>query len=307
MVTVFAVLVTSCVKKEASVSWWQREKERIELSHQLALKEMRFQQLDSQILPRLEELRQSNQSMATSIQSLKLRKIAAGNEVESLENQFSGFKQSVLTAQRNRSQGRTFAALATLSGRTYQNVVVASIDDAGVTIRHANGSARLRYDDLDANQRLLFGLDGVLAAAATQRESSETAAYERWTDEQLLVQNAKKEKRADAALRDELMAQQNRRLAAARQVVAAETRPLAQPARSFNSGSSRYYSSYRSYRPFYRYVSYTPSYCNTPIHCSPGFTQSCAPVTRYPAKHPTPSGGGSGRKSFADTTIPSIP
>ncbi len=306
-----ALLVTSCGQKDATAAWWQGERERIELSHRLELSEMRFQQIDSGAWPKLVELRQLNEVAAKSIIALKQQKIEATKEVENFQSQFAQFRESVLTVQRNRVRGRTFPALATASGREYQDVAIVAIDDAGVSIRHAAGSARLRYADLDSNQRLLFGLDEDLATAATQRESLEIAAYERWSDEQLVTHNAKKEKRADASLQEELLSKENRRIAAARDAAAASSRPLAQPARSFSSGYSRTYSAYRSSRPFYRHVYYTPSYCNTAYYnrsrSRSDFMQTTMRVTRHPSGCYAPPSRETSRKSITDISIPFNP
>lgn len=51
--------------------WWQGEQERIELGHQLALKQFRLQRLGSDDLPELEKLRASNRLVAASLKSLK--------------------------------------------------------------------------------------------------------------------------------------------------------------------------------------------------------------------------------------------
>lgn len=288
-----AVLTAGCGKSDDNVAWWQGEQERIELSHRLALKEFRFEQLGSKDLPELDRLRRSNQTQAVSLKSLKQRHSALNEEFETLQRQSAGFREAVIRDQRNRAIGRTFTELASLSGRTYKDVTIASIDDAGVAIRHADGSARLRYADLDSDQRLFFGLEADLALAAVERESRDVAAYERWIDGQMAVLQERNAEQAGIAMRNEQKARNNRAMQAARQTVASNVSPLARPATSFGSGSSRYYSTYRAYRPTYRYVYYTPA-----------FPRSCYPYGRQSAsRYYTPVVIQNRR--FPNNTIPS--
>ncbi len=302
-----AVLTVGCGKKDGNAVWWQGEHERIELSQQLALKQFRFEQLGSNDLPELERLRRTNQTLDQTLKSLKLRHLASKEEYESWQGQLAGFREATLRDQRNRAIGQKFAELFTLSGRTYREVTIASIDDAGVGIRHADGSARLRYQDLDSGQQLFFGLEADLAIAAAERESQAAADYERWIDEQMLVRREQEENAMELARQHDQIAKTNRSMIAARQTVAANVSPLARPAASVGSDYS--YTRYRRYRPTYRYY-YTPTYY-TPYHCVPR-----SYITRYPSIRPNTGRNmaptvSPSRKSFVqaftNTTIPSIP
>ncbi|MEO5912724.1 MAG: hypothetical protein ABIS50_00710 [Luteolibacter sp.] len=296
-----ALLAAGCEKKDGNIAWWQGEQERIELSHQLALKEFRYEQLGSSDLPELERLRRANQATAASLKSLKQQQVALNGEFEDLQGNLEDFHEATIQNQRNRAIGRSFPELVSLSGRTYRGVTVASIDDAGVAIHHIDGTARLRYQDLDAKQQLFFGLEAEPALAAVERESQNAAAYERWIDDQMVALGEKNDETAKLNQRNAAIAKANRSSVAARQVVAANTRALAKPASSVGSGSSRYYSgyhSYRSYRPtYYRYVYYTPNYYR------PAFPRSCYGST---SRYYTPV-VIQHRTSFANTTIPSVP
>jgi hypothetical protein len=158
---------------------------------------------------------------------------------------------------------------------------------------------------LDAKQRVFFGLEADLARAAEQQETQDAADYERWVEAQMVAIDDKKLKDSEIAKSDELAARRTR--AEAAQVLAANSnvRPLARPATNVGSRSWSYsgsYSNYRTYRPTYRYVYYnnTPAYyCRPPVYSVyPGLPSS--PYGYTPPVTPV-------IKSFADTTIPSIP
>lgn len=299
-----AMLTTGCGKRDGNVAWWQGEQERIELTHRLALDEFRLEHHGGYPLEDLEVLQQSNQALTRSVRSLKLRKLALAEEIESMEGEFAGFRDAILRNARYRLIGTKMDELASLSGKVYKEVTVASIDDAGVTIRHADGSARLRCGDLDASQRLRFGLDAELALAAVEKESRDALAYARWLDDRLEVLHDQQVESAEQAREKDLALRRQRSMLAARDRNEASMRPLAQPATSFGTGGSRFYSSYRSYRPTRRYVYYTPS-C-TP-YCSPNPVQTRSSWTTSSVRRPIPPSPVSNRTSFANTTLPSVP
>ena len=292
------LVAVGCGRRDGNITWWQGEQQRIELTHQLALKEFRLERLGANDLPELERLRLANKVMATSLKSLKQRHSALGGEIESMQGSFAGFRETVIQDQRNRVIGRSFAELTSVSGRVYREVTVASIDDAGVAIRHADGTARLKYQELDSAQRLLFALEPDLALAAAEKESQDLAIYERWIDGQLDLQRDKVEVAARMEDYKEQISKANRAASLARQTLAANSSPLAKPATSFGSVRSRYSSTYRSERPtFYRYVYYTPN------NYSPSFSQACygsGSSSYRPDRNPH-------RTNFANTTFQSDP
>jgi hypothetical protein len=192
-------------------------------------------------------------------------------------------------------------------------VSVAAIDDAGVTIRHADGSARLRFADLSPDQQVLFGLDAELASAAEESESMAAIAYEREIDSQMEVLQEQQRKNVEKARRDELYARQGSSRIAAQQADVSKERPLAQAATPFG-GRSWGYSGYSTYRSSYRYSGYRtyPTYRYVYNYVVPGPSRYCptTPTTRYSeaARSGCDSPAAAARRqSFANTTLPYIP
>jgi hypothetical protein len=178
-----------------------------------------------------------------------------GGELASLEREWIDFQEVTIRDQRRRATGRTFTTLQLASGREFQQASVAAIDDGGVTIRHANGSAKLRYADLDAGQQVFFGLEADTAHAAELRESRSAIAYERGMEQQMAAIQEQEQRVSSRDRRGELAVGQERPRFAAAAAAVAPVRALAQPATRFGGRSWGYSSySYRSYRPTYRYV-----------------------------------------------------
>lgn len=305
-VIVAALLAAGCGKNQDRADWWQAEQQRIELSQQLELKKYRFEQAYSHDLEQLESLRLMTTGNVALLKSLRKQHQAVSGKIESLEGQWAEFRESTIRQQRQHAMNKTFEKLSLASGRTFVDASVVSIDDSGVTIRHADGSARLRFADLDAKQRVFFGLEADLALAAEEQETRDAADYERWVEARMVVIDDQKLKDSENARRDELETRRLRVESAARLAANSNVRPLARPATNVGDRSWSYsgaYSNYRAYRPAYRYVYYynTPSY----NYCQP------SAYTVYPSRGPTPyiepPPVVTKRKSFADTTIPSIP
>jgi len=309
-VIVAAFLAAGCGKNQDRADWWQGEQQRIELSQQLELKKYRYGQAYSRDFEQLEKLRRSASVTGPLLKSLRQQRLALGERIASLEGEWAGFRESTIREQRQHAMSRTFEKFSLVTGRTFADVSVASIDDSGVTIRHADGSARLRFADLDAKQRVFFGLEADLALAAEQQETQDAADYERWVQARMVVIDEKKLKDSENARREELESRRLRVESAARLAANSNVRPLARPATNVGSRSWSYssaYSNYRAYRPTYRYVYYynTPSYNSSSYNCQP------SPYSVYPGRVANPyiytPPVVTQRKSFADTTIPSIP
>ena len=299
---VAAVLAAGCGKRQDTVDWWQAEQERIELSQQLELKNYRFEQTYSRDFEQLESFRRSTKVVGPQLISLRQQRLTLGNQIESLEGQWGHFRESAIRDQRQQAMRKTFEKLTMVSGRTFENASVASIDDAGVTIRHTDGSARLRYADLDAKQRIFFGLEADLAQAAEEKEAQDIAAYENWVETQMLALNEKKMKESAVAERVESANQRTRAVRAAQMVTAANVRPLAQPASNVSNRSWSYSRGSSNYRPSYRYVYYD----NSPAYNCQSYGYSVYPSRPLPPNAYNPP-VVTQRRSFADTTLPSIP
>jgi cell division protein FtsB len=298
-----ALLAVGCGKKQDPTVWWQGEQERIELSQQIELKKFRFEQLDSADFAELDGIHRHSSAVDSKIASLRTQSNELQAQINSLKAKWEDYKGVALEEQRRKALGKSFETLRLSSGREFENVSVASIDDSGVTIHHTYGSARLRYADLDSRQRMFFGLDEDLALAAQKKESEDAVAYERWVHDQskiaAIAAVAKNEKQNAASARLREISDQKRRSdALADQIYASNTRTLAQPSKSVGGVYSRSYSNYRSYSPSYRYVYYGASNC----YNNYGANRIVTYPTWFPNKRVGPT-----TQSFSNTTIPSIP
>lgn len=260
-VAIASGLAMGCGRNQPQTGWWEGERERIELSHQLELEKFRFEQVSSNDCQELERLRGETNRFSNTLKALREQRAGLCQQIESLQGQWAGFKEGVIRTQRQRAIGKTFETFNLVSGRRYQAVSVTAIDDAGVTIRHQDGSARLRFADLTDDQQVFFGLEADLAVVAQAKESRDAAAYERWIASRIAASETKDEADAEIARRREQATRERRIQLAAQQLAAFKARPLAQPASSFGGRSWRSdsYSGYRSRRPTYRYVYYNNS------------------------------------------------
>ncbi len=268
MAAICSLAGVGCGRKAVDAAWWEGEQERIDLVQQLALKEFRLsKRRDSGVLE-LEMLRLKSTGMAGSLASLTGQRDRLEQEIESLDARLMALRDDLLQERRQQALNRTFERLDANNGHSYQQVSVVAVDDAGVSIRHADGSARLRFGDLNEEHRQLFGLDQESALAAEEVEAADAAAYDRWIAQRLLVIHEEKESRE---LLDEAAARKVRenKVYAAREPVVASVSPLARPNRDLTYRPSRY-RVYRSrYRPTYHY-NYQPP-CR-PVGCASGVT-----------------------------------
>ncbi len=278
-VTLVAVLLGGCREEVAPAVWWDGERQRMELGHQLELLDYKLQQSGYGLLGNLEKLRVSNRADQVRLEALLANRSELKVELESIERQLKSFKTAALLQQRRRAVGRTFDTFESSDGRKFHDVSVVSVEDAGVTLRHADGSARLRYADLDPQQRDFFGLEEGVALAAEEQEAREALAYERWIDVRVAAAREKEALAIASEEHESRLVREMRFLHAPRlespQSLARNQRPLAQPAKSVGRGFSSYNRSYRRSRPTYRYVFYNHYSPSVPQNSSVNRSQAC--------------------------------
>jgi hypothetical protein len=302
IVTAVAFSLSGCGKQQNQAAWWAGEQERMELTHQVELQKFRYDQVYTGDFSELEKFQAKSRAASARAVSLLRGQAELSSEVDSLQSQWPQFRESTLGSQRQRAMHKTFETLRLASGRKFDKATVSSIDDAGVTIRHAVGSARLRFTDLNARERVFFGLEADLALAAHEKETRETVAYELWVAKRMESIRLSEVAMASDAHRREPSSPGKSSDSHAPQVVALNVRLLRQPAKSI--GSSSYggyrYSSYPSYYPTYRYI-----YNQVPS-CSGHFAGCIGvyPPLRYPVVSIGQPTNTSQHSSFADTTIP---
>ena len=84
-------------------------------------------------------------------------------------------RRIVREAAANVEAARARSALKTLSGSTYKDVTVTRIEPNGISIAHADGLAKILFDDLPEEMRTKYGYDPVKAAAFTETEKAAAA------------------------------------------------------------------------------------------------------------------------------------
>lgn len=286
------VILPGCESHKGEARFWENEREKIELGQRLELARYRLDRHAPGELPELESLNRLLKESDVSLRDLRQDQSTLTVEIEEMERRNDDISRLALQSQRSRAQGMKFDSLPTRDGRTFRNVSISGVDDSGVSVRHEHGAARLRYAELSDEQRLFFGLEETTALAAEDREHEEALAYERGIDLEL---DAIREREREE--RKKLIANTNKAPQVSSSQMAASSyqhaaRPLAQPARSFGSGSSyrRWYgySGYRYYRPTYYYVYRQPSVPNP--FCSSARAYRHSPAYTAPVRGPsTPS------------------
>ena len=305
IVVALVALLPGCKKQQDATAWWAGEQERTELTQQLGLQNFRFDEIHAGDVARLGNFRAESKATHCRAESLRHEQQELNGVVESLQRRLAEFKESTLRNQRQQAMQETFQTFSLASGRRFENVTISAIDDAGVTIRHTHGSARLRFQDLDAQQQQFFGLEEDLAHLANVEEAHQLIAYERWAARQTEITRINETATAQANQRREVTSLQKELDSPAPQIIASNVSTLAQPAKSVGSGSHRNYrySSYQNYRPTWRYIYNDGQNCSNHTATE---TIVCPPQ-QYPLDHfrkPIVSGYES---FFPDTTLPSNP
>jgi len=295
----FAILSAACSGNKKDTVWWDNQKTLIELKNELALAQYRASMLAPEDLSSPAEAETPAPAvLEEDIRLLTDMKRGLGDEVSAMEAAWNDFRANVLDQRRAALSGKSFNEFQTADGKTYKNGMVTKIDDGGVSLRHADGTARLRFQDLNSEEHAYFGLDGELAAAAHQKESTNRVAYEKWVGKSLAIAEAKEAEESRIRQQEESKAASARTLAAASRrssTTSASVSPLTSSfgklgdTSTFSTGSSRYsrysrrYSSYGSFyrRPTIYYYNTTPSYYRN----SNRYVAPCDPLSPiFPAR-----------------------
>lgn len=272
VIALLSLMVAACDTNRDQAADWETERETIELTQQLKLAEYRLGLTPSGNPGELERVENHQRELDQRAQALLRQRSALNAEIKMLEARNEELARLAIQNLRMKSLGRTFDTFSVNDGRTFEKVSITGVDDSGVAIRHAHGTARLRYAELSADQRASFGLEERSALAAEDQERRELLAYERRIDEEMDALREKEERIAAVAMKSE-----DSKIAdsiMARNSSSQETRPLAQPASPFGRGCRSSYGQYRyrTYRPTYRYVYYypvTPNPFYAPRACRP--------------------------------------
>jgi hypothetical protein len=291
----FVLSNSACQRHDDQAGWWQDEQQRLELSHNLAIKEYRLQQSGYATLGEIQDLNASNKAGKKKLQDLLRQRSDLAVEVEELDKQAQAAQDKYIREIRRKITGQSFEVLVLNDGRKFQKASVVGVDDGGVAIRHESGTARLRFADLDESQRELFGLVASKSLAAEKQERVQAVAYEKWIDKSVAANQEKEHQLAQVAAQKEREAERVRNMAATRLATSDYVRPLGQPAKSFGSVYSRYSSRGPSYHYYYDNSS------------SSSYGRTSSSNDRYGSTSVIKQLREQRKKEFSETSIPSNP
>lgn len=146
------------------------------------------------------------------------------------------------------------AKFETNAGRVYRNVKFTKITDGGISFTHADGTARLRYEDLSTSQREFYGITKEDAEAVYKRETTIRIAYEQKVAEREKLRNFIAEKEAETRRLEAEVARAERALAElSRPVPMTEAIPQVPTILRVDSGRRPSRSRYVSYNTYEGY------------------------------------------------------
>lgn len=172
--------------------WWENERYRSDLQHQIEITRLRVDRLERG--PEPEQIEQASKELeALTARFDKLMKqhesLSAG--LSGVESEFIAFREKRLEDLRDRATGKEWPEFVAASGRILKNAMVISVDDTGVMLRHEDGSTRMRFEDLTEKQRFFFGLEEGAAIAAMKEEQLRLQNYEEWVRSETEAANIK--------------------------------------------------------------------------------------------------------------------
>ncbi|MGJ8641986.1 MAG: hypothetical protein ACSHX9_01145 [Luteolibacter sp.] len=270
-VIALSALCLSCSEKGNDGVWWENEKTIIELTKRLELEQFRAKKTQvttETVNAETVDIVTNTATIESEISQLVYRKNSLEKELVELSDGWDTFRRRVLIEKRASVSGTSFQEFGVGYGKVYTNVLVTAIDDSGVAIRHSDGTARLRFNDLDADGHAFFGLEEEFAQDAIIAEYKQRIAYEKWIQKGMAAIEAEKLAAAKTRKREEEKRAEQRLLTARiSALTAANTNHISSSysklgdTRPVSRRSSYYSVSRRS--TIYRY--YTPNRVSTSI------------------------------------------
>lgn len=161
--------------------WWENERYRADLLNQTEIAKIRLQQrTPSTESMRGETLIDQVTNNNGLLQKLREKEAFLKTDLKKIESTFFAYRETKINEQRAKVIGQKWSKFTGAGEKTFWDVTVVSVEDAGVMLRHRDGVSRLRYDDLTAEQCHNFGLEKDRAARAMDKEHVHAHAYERW-------------------------------------------------------------------------------------------------------------------------------
>lgn len=249
--TVACLTLPSCRKSDPQqdAAWWSLEADRVELAQHVELLKMREARFDTS----REEMVQALDTLAEARQTrLELNEEASLLREDLLEREVYVTEWLEKRCQQIRlsHHGDKLDELTSRTGRTYRQVRISRVTEAGIEFKHESGIARLTADDLSRQQLVSFGINAERSQEIVSQEAEQALAY----SEAVERTNRAIEKRERE--REQLARVIARQKAASRPTPIADTgeiastNPLRQQPRSLGR-TSRYYNVWNTSRSYY--------------------------------------------------------
>jgi|GEM_PF-7100267 len=162
-------------------TWLDNERYRMDLQNQIEVTGMRLERREREgENGKLGEAITNLESLTAGFDKRMAEYEALSQEVVEMEADFLSFRERQLGELRSRAMGREWPEFVSATGKVLKDAKVITVDDTGVMLRHQDGAARMRYEDLTDEQRCFFGLEEESAIAALKEEHRRAQDYEQW-------------------------------------------------------------------------------------------------------------------------------
>ena len=275
LIGLLAVLViwVSRDKQPDDIEWWVQERNRVDLAQRLKVQEFRYEQAAPRFAQEdLGKRRLALKALRDKAVSLAERRDELKAETAAIEKEMGAFRKTSLANLRSSHVGLEFEEFRSRGGRVYRDVKVVAVGDAGVTIQHGDGMARLGFGDLTPEQRVFFGLEEEAFTKAVERESKAAADYLGWLEARMEEIEAEQDAnyRRKLALAKAEQQREPARLNWSSATAGRSVSALSQPARPIGDPSASRRVRYRRSTRYY-YVYPATNYRAAPQACSPYF------------------------------------
>lgn len=147
LVMVAALGLTSCLEEEVGPSqeeydYLQDEKDMLKEDLKKAYLELDEFDAKFEIFEELEEKAKSADEKVKELEELQESKKAVEEEMRKLREEYEAYQKKYEAKVRNEAEGEEFASIEA-GGRTLKSVVISSVSESAVKVRHADGFATL--------------------------------------------------------------------------------------------------------------------------------------------------------------------
>jgi hypothetical protein len=162
-------------------TWLDNERYRMDLQNEIQVTAMRLERREREgENGKLGEAISNLEALTARFDKRMADYDTLAEKVSGMEVDFLAFREKQLGELRSRALGREWPEFVSAAGRVLKDVTVVTVDDTGVMLRHRDGSARMRYEDLTEEQRCFFGLEEESAIAAIKEEQRRAQDYDQW-------------------------------------------------------------------------------------------------------------------------------